>query len=114
MALVRSLTVDGVEYPTAYSRIVVIRADKANAYVFVNTYVDEAARIQEDMPIQQEEPVTAISSLVGDLYVKAYDYLKTCPGFEAATDHPLVDVADVVPVTDVEAPVEDVLLPTDA
>ena len=43
MALVRPITVDGTEYPTAYSRITTIRADKADAYVYVCTYADEAA-----------------------------------------------------------------------
>ncbi len=94
MALIRPFTVGETEYPAAYSRIVVIRADKADAYIFVNTYADEAARQREDDPIHQEEPVTALSNLAGDLYVKAYEHLKTVPGFEAATDHPLVDPAD--------------------
>ena len=94
MALTRPVTVNGVEYPAAYSRIVMIRADKTDAYIFVNTYADEAARQREDMPIQQEEPVTALAGLAGDLFVKAYEYLKTVPGFEAAVNHPVADPAD--------------------
>lgn len=91
MALIRPITVNGTEYPTAYSRIVVVRADKADAYVFVNTYADEAARHAEEAPIHQEEHVTTLASLSGDLFVKAYEFIKTCPGFEAAVDHPVVD-----------------------
>ena len=94
MALIRPLTVNGTEYPAAYSRIVVIRADKADAYIYVNTYADEAARHREDAPIHQEEPVTALASLTGDLFIKAYEFIKTCPGFEAATDHPFADPAE--------------------
>lgn len=95
MALVRSLTVDGVTYPEAYSRLVHVHADKTGAYLFINTYADEAARMREDEPIQQEQPVTDLASLVGDLYPKAYEYLKTLPEFAGASDHPITDPAEV-------------------
>ena len=91
MALQRAINVNGVEYPAAYSRIVVIRADKADAYIFVNTYADEAARQREDMPVYQEEPVTALSNLTGNLYPMAYAHLLTLPGFEGAIAVPASD-----------------------
>ena len=87
MALVRPITVDGTEYPAAYSRITTIRADKADAYVYVCTYADEAARQADAFPIYAEEHATTLASLSGDLFVKAYEFIKTCPGFETATDH---------------------------
>ena len=91
MALVRPITVDGTEYPAAYSRITTIRADKADAYVYVCTYADEAARQAEAFPIFAEEHVTSLASLSGDLFVKAYEFIKTVPGFEEAVDHPVID-----------------------
>ena len=94
MALVRPITVNGTEYPAAYSRITTIRADKADAYVYVCTYENEAARMAEAFPIYAEEHATSLSSLNGDLFPKAYEFIKTCPGFEAATDHPFADPAE--------------------
>ena len=91
MALIRPITVNGTEYPTAYSRITTVRADKADAYVYVCTYADEAARMAEEFPIYAEEHVTTLAALSGDLFIKAYEFIKTCPGFEAAVDHPVVD-----------------------
>lgn len=91
MALIRPITVAGTEYPTAYSRITTVRADKADAYVYVCTYADEAARQADAFPIYAEEHVTTLANLSGDLFIKAYEFIKTCPGFEAAVDHPVVD-----------------------
>lgn len=91
MALVRPLTVNGTEYPAAYSRITTVRADKADAYVYVCTYADEAARLADAFPIYAEEHATTLTALSGDLFIKAYEFIKTCPGFEAAVDHPVVD-----------------------
>lgn len=91
MALVHPITVNGTEYPTAYSRVLFVRVDKADAYVFVNTYADEAARHREDMPVHQEEHRTEAATIAGDVFIKAYEFLKTCPGFEAAVDHPVLD-----------------------
>jgi hypothetical protein len=96
MALIRPITVNDIEYPAAYSRITTIRADKADAYVYVCTYADEAARMADAFPIFAEEHVAPMASLTGDLFPKAYEFIKTCPGFEAATDHPFVDPAEVV------------------
>lgn len=86
MALQRSITVNDVEYPEAYSRVLMVRAEKARAYIFVNTYADLAAREREDQPIKQEEPVTDLALLTGELYPQAYAYLKTLPDFAGAVD----------------------------
>ena len=94
MALIRPLTINGTDYPAAYSRITTIRADKADAYVYVCTYENEAARAAEAFPIYAEEHATTLSSLTGDLFRKAYEFIKTCHGFEAATDHPVTDPAE--------------------
>ena len=94
MALIRPIIVDGTEYPAAYSRITSLRADKNDAYVYVCTYADEAARMAEAFPIFAEEHTTPMASLNGDVFTRAYEFIKTCPGFEAATDHPFVDPAE--------------------
>ncbi len=95
MALIRPITVAGTEYPTAYSRITTIRCDKADAYVYVCTYANEAARMAEEFPIYAEEHAAPMADLAGgELFPKAYEFIKTCPGFEAATDHPFVDPAE--------------------
>ena len=94
MALVRPIEVNGTNYPQAYSRITTIRCDKADAYVYVCTYATEADRLAEAFPIYAEEHVTNMASLAGDLFPKAYEFIKTCPGFEAASDHPHADPAD--------------------
>lgn len=86
MALQRAVEIDGVTYPEAYSRIVMVRAEKTQAYIFVNTYADAAAREREDMPVRQEEPVTDLANLVGELYAQSYAYLKTLPDFATAVD----------------------------
>ena len=94
MALIRPITVNETEYPNAYSRITTIRCDKADAYVYVCTYADEVARQDDAFPIFAEEHVAPLASLAGDVFVKAYEFIKTCPGFEAATDHPFLDAGD--------------------
>jgi hypothetical protein len=105
MALVHPFSFNDVDYPAAYSRVLFVRVDKADAYIFVNTYADEAARHREDMPVYQEEHRAEAAAVAGDVFVKAYDHLKTVPMFAEASDHPVADPADVV--TPVEpAPVE--------
>lgn len=97
MALIRPLTVDGVQYPTAYSRIVTVRCDKRDAYIYVCTYADEEARLRDDYPVQSEEHITRLAELSGDLYPRSYAFLKTLPGFALAVDHVHADPADPQP-----------------
>lgn len=91
MALIRSFTKDEVVYPEAYSRITGIRCDKNDAYVFVCTYSDEAARFADDFPIHAEEHMSPLSTIEGDIFPLAYNFIKTCPGFEGTLDHFAVD-----------------------
>jgi len=95
MALIRSMNIEGVEYEAAYSRVLMVRCDKQDAYIFVNTYADIDARLREDFPIFQEEIVVPLSKLAGELFPNAYAHLKTQAGFEMATDHPAADPADL-------------------
>ena len=86
MALKRSITIDGTTYPDAYSRITTIRCDKADAYVYVCTYENEQARLDDAFPIKADEFKTARVDLSGDVYVTSYTYLKTQPEFAGAID----------------------------
>lgn len=95
MALVHPFSFENVDYPAAYSRVLFVRVDKAEAYIFVNTYADEAARQREDMPVYQEEHRAPAATVAGDVLAKAYEHLKTLPMFAEATDHPVADPADV-------------------
>ena len=87
MALIRSFTKDEVVYPEAYSRITSIRCDKSDAYVFVCTYSNEESRFAEEFPVHAEELVCATSTLTGETFPKAYEFIKSCEGFEGAEDH---------------------------
>ena len=96
MALVRSLEVEGVTYPDAYSRILFVRFEKDQAYIFINTYADEAARMREDMPVLQEQFVTTMATVSGTVYGAAYTYVRTLPEFANAINWP--DPDDLSPV----------------
>jgi hypothetical protein len=97
MALIRPFTHNGVEYPEAYSRITSVRGDKERVYVFVVTNTDEDSRFREDFPIGAEELSGPVSVISGDLLVKAYDFIKTQPGFEEAVDHINTDAPETPP-----------------
>ena len=115
MALVVSLTmpattalIDGavvevpeVTYPTAYARVLVSRAHSDKSYVCVCWYATEEARFAGLDPVKVYEFVTDTAALAGDYFPAVYAFLKTLPEFEGASDHPLVDPAEVV-----EPPVE--------
>lgn len=87
MALVQSAEINGVTYPEAYSRITSVRCDKADAYIFVCTYENEQARLDDAFPIKADEYQLARDILNGDAYVLGYAYLKTLPDFANAVDH---------------------------
>lgn len=86
MALQHAMTIEGTTYPEAYSRIMFIRLDKPDGYVFVNTYADKAAREENVLPIHQQEFRTDRPVFHGDVFQLAYDYLKTLPEFAGAVD----------------------------
>lgn len=87
MALVRNFTVDGTNYPEAYSRILVVRCDKESAYVFVLTYASFDDRMAGANPVWTEEHVTALDTVSFDVFPASYDFLKTLPEFAGAVDH---------------------------
>jgi len=88
MALVRSFTADdGTNYPEAYSRILVARCDKSNAYVYVLTYSSFDDRMAGDNPIWTEEHVTELAAVAHDVFPASYAFLKTLPEFAGAVDH---------------------------
>ncbi len=101
MALIRSMTVNEVSYPEAYSKIETIRCDKMNCYIFVCSYVNEAARAAHDYPFFAEEHIADISVINGDTFTVAYEYLKTLPAYEGAVDH-----FDVIPIIEELPPLD--------
>lgn len=93
MAIIRSFTKNELVYPEAYSRITTIRCDKNEAYIFVCTYSDETSRFSGDFPIHAEEYMSSLATIDGDIFPHAYNFIKTCPGFEDAQDHLAIDAA---------------------
>ena len=87
MALVRQFSKDGVDYPEAYSRITLIRCDKNDAYIFVCTYSNEESRFADEYPVYTEELMAPLVTLDSGVFFGAYEFAKTCPGFEGAEDH---------------------------
>jgi hypothetical protein len=87
MALVRDFTLDGVNYPQAYSRILVTRCDKDSAYVFVLTYASFDDRMAGANPIWTEEHATELATVSADVVPASYAFLKTLPEFANAVDH---------------------------
>ena len=64
MALVRDFTLDGVNYPQAYSRILVTRCDKDSAYVFVLTYASFDDRMAGANPVWTEDHAAAAAGAI--------------------------------------------------
>ena len=97
MALIRDFTVDGVNYPQAYSRILVTRCDKASAYVYVLTYASFDDRMAGANPVWTEEHATELATVSADVFPASYAFVKTQPGFENAIDHNNPPEAPVAP-----------------
>lgn len=87
MALVRDFTLGGVNYPQAYSRILVTRCDKDSAYVFVLTYASFDDRMVGANPVWTEEHATELATVSADVFPASYAFLKTLPEFANAVDH---------------------------
>jgi hypothetical protein len=87
MALIRDFTVDGVNYPQAYSRILVTRCDKDSAYVYVLTYASFDDRMAGANPVWTEEHATELATVSADVFPASYAFLKTLPEFAGAIDH---------------------------
>lgn len=87
MALVRNFTLDGVNYPEAYSRILQTRCDKNDAYVYVLTYASFEERMAGAEPIWTEDRGTVLQTVAHDVFPASYAFLKTLPEFANAVDH---------------------------
>lgn len=87
MALVRNFTLAGVNYPEAYSRILVTRCDKQEAFVYVCTYSSFDDRMAGANPIWTEEHSTQLATVAHDVFPASYAFLKTLPEFANAVDH---------------------------
>lgn len=87
MALVRDFTAEGVQYPQAYSRILVVRCDKDSAYIYVLTYASFDDRMAGANPVWTEEHGTELATVSTDVFPASYTYLKTLPSFAGAVDH---------------------------
>lgn len=116
MALVMSLTLPAttaiqndvvvdipeITYPQSYARVMYVRAFSKESYICVCWYADEAARFANADPVKVNEYTAETKALSGDFYPAVYAHLKTLPEFAGASDHPLVDPAEVVEPTPVE------------
>ena len=87
MALIRDFTLDGVNYPQAYSRILVTRCDKQEAFVYVCTYSSFEDRMAGANPVWTEEHATELATVSADVFPASYAFLKTLPEFAGAIDH---------------------------
>lgn len=87
MALIRDFTANGVNYPQAYSRILVTRCDKDMAYVYVLTYASFDDRMAGVNPVWTEEHGTTLATVSADVFPASYAFLKTLPDFAGAVDH---------------------------
>lgn len=99
MALIRNFTLDGVNYPEAYSRILVARCDKLSASIYVCTYATEGSRMANEDPVWTEEHIAPIEQIGSPVFSSCYDFLKSRPGFESAIDHDNTPVPDVIDTT---------------
>lgn len=100
-ALQNDVVVDVPEttYEQSYARVYTVRSTSQDSYLLVCWYADEAARFANADPVKVFEFQTPTATLKGDVYPAAYAYLKTLPEFASASDHPLVDPAEVVEPT---------------
>ena len=87
MALVRDFTLEGVNYPQAYSRIDVVRVTPQQVMIGILTYEDFDARMNGANSICNEVHYTTYDTVAQDVYPAAYTYVKTLPGYENAVDH---------------------------
>lgn len=87
MALVRDITLEGVHYPEAYSRIDATRVTSTEAGIGVLTYASFDARMSGANPVWTEFFLTSYDTVAHDVFPASYAFLKTQPGFENAIDH---------------------------
>lgn len=87
MALIRDFTLDGVNYPQAYSRIDATRVAAQEASIGVLTYASLEDRLGGVNPIWSEFFYTTYETVAQDVFPASYAFIKTQPGYEGAIDH---------------------------
>ena len=87
MALIRDFTLDGVNYPQAYSRIDATRVTSTEAGMGVLTYANYDDRAAGASPIWTDFFLTTYDTVAHDVFPASYAFLKTLPEFAGAIDH---------------------------
>ena len=87
MALIRDFTLDGVNYPQAYSRIDATRVTAQEASIGVLTYASLDDRLAGANPVWTEFFMTTYDTVAHDVFPASYAFVKTQPGYENAIDH---------------------------
>lgn len=87
MAIIHDATINGIQYPEAYSRILLVRCEVYGAFPLVLTYADEAARQRGDDALWVQEHPCDLAVVNHDVFPSAYSYLKSLPEFAGAVDH---------------------------
>ena len=87
MALVRDFSLDGVNYPQAYSRIDATRVTAQEAGIGVLTYATFEDRMAGEQPIWTDYFLTTYDTVAHDVFPASYGFLKTLPEFAGAVDH---------------------------
>jgi hypothetical protein len=87
MALIRDFTLDGVNYPQAYSRIDATRVTSTEAGIGVLTYASFDDRASGTSPIWTDLFLTTYDIVAHDVFPASYAFLKTLPEFAGAIDH---------------------------
>lgn len=88
MALLLNLenTRIGAPVSQAYARIQSIAGSQTNFHISVYVYYNQNARSTFSDPISMTSHVINTSDLKGDILPALYNYLKTLPEYEGATD----------------------------
>lgn len=87
MALIRDFTLEGVNYPQAYSRIDATRVTATEAGIGVLTYASFDDRMAGANPIWTEFFLTTYDTVAVNVFPASYAFIKTQPGYENAIDH---------------------------
>lgn len=87
MALIRDFTLDGVNYPQAYSRIDATRVTAQEASIGILTYASLEDRLGGVNPIWSEFFYATYNTVAHDVFPASYAFIKTQPGYEGAIDH---------------------------
>lgn len=86
VTLSASVSMTGVEEPTAYAKINPIVSVEGVHHVNVNWFADEQARRDMKQPVHQKNFDFAEADIKGDFYPALYAELKKLPEFAGAVD----------------------------